>query len=110
MGADGPLHRAPVRESEKPPRRRRDASALGRHPAARLEARHRRGSVSAFHVLPDENCGPATRMTANSKIIAAWNRFFFEPIPAYSLALFRIAFAFVVLVILGLLAPDALDW
>ena len=48
-------------------------------------------------------------MTANSKIIAAWNRFFFEPIPAYSLALFRIAFAFVVLVILGLLAPDALD-
>jgi len=39
-----------------------------------------------------------------------WNDFFFRPVPAYSLGLFRIAFAAVVLLNLGLLAPDALTW
>jgi len=41
---------------------------------------------------------------------ALWNDFFFEPIPAYSLGLFRIVFAAVILLDLCLLAPDALVW
>jgi hypothetical protein len=45
-----------------------------------------------------------------SQIVAAWNRFFFQPIPAYSLGLFRIAYAAVLLVILALLLPDVPVW
>ena len=45
-----------------------------------------------------------------SRIVAAWNRFFFQPIPAYSLGLFRIAYAAVLLVILALLLPDVPVW
>src|SRR4051812_40787762 len=41
---------------------------------------------------------------------AAWNRFFFSSIPAYPLALFRIAFALIVTVMLLLLIPDAFVW
>lgn len=45
-----------------------------------------------------------------SHFVAAWNRFFFQPIPAYSLGLFRIAYAAVLLVILTLLLPDVPVW
>jgi hypothetical protein len=43
-------------------------------------------------------------------VIAAWNRFFFQPIPACSLGLFRIIFACVLLVTVTSLAEDALVW
>lgn len=45
-----------------------------------------------------------------SQVVAAWNRFFFQPIPAYSLGAFRIAYAAVLLVILALLLPDVPIW
>lgn len=45
-----------------------------------------------------------------SQLVAAWNRFFFQPIPAYSLGAFRIAYAAVLLVILALLLPDVPIW
>jgi hypothetical protein len=45
-----------------------------------------------------------------SQLVAAWNRFFFQPIPAYSLGAFRIAYAAVLLVILALLLPDVPVW
>jgi hypothetical protein len=43
-------------------------------------------------------------------VIEAWNRFFFQPIPACSLGLFRIAFSFVLLITVEGLAEDALVW
>ncbi len=49
-------------------------------------------------------------MTIQSKAVAAWNRFFFQPIPACSLGLFRIAFACVILVTVVCLAEDAPVW
>ena len=45
-----------------------------------------------------------------SRLAGAWNRFFFEPIPANSLGLFRIAYSCVLLATLAQLAPDALVW
>jgi hypothetical protein len=51
-----------------------------------------------------------TVSAVKSQIVAAWNRFFFEPIPAYSLGLFRIAYAAMLLVVLALLLPDVPVW
>jgi hypothetical protein len=51
-----------------------------------------------------------TLSAVKSQIFAAWNRFFFEPIPAYSLGLFRIAYAAMLLVVLALLLPDVPVW
>ena len=45
-----------------------------------------------------------------SRFVAGWNRFFFQPIPAYSLGLFRIAYATVLLAVLALLLPDVPVW
>ena len=45
-----------------------------------------------------------------SQFVAGWNRFFFHPIPAYSLGLFRIAYAAVLLATLVLLLPDVPIW
>ena len=49
-------------------------------------------------------------MKIRAKVIEAWNRFFFQPIPACSLGLFRIAFAFVLLITVEGMAEDALVW
>jgi hypothetical protein len=49
-------------------------------------------------------------MNIRAKAIEAWNRFFFQPIPACSLGLFRIVFACVLLVTVTTLAEDALVW
>jgi len=49
-------------------------------------------------------------MNLQPQLVPYWNRFFFEPIPATPLALFRIAFGTVVLVNMALLAPDTLVW
>ena len=45
-----------------------------------------------------------------SKLSEAWNNFFFRPIPAYSLGLFRAAYGFAALVTFALIAPDAFVW
>lgn len=42
--------------------------------------------------------------------VEAWNRFFFQPIPATSLGLFRIAYAAVMLVTVTLIAVEAPVW
>ncbi len=51
-----------------------------------------------------------TVSAVKTQIVAGWNRFFFEPIPAYSLGLFRIAYAAMLLVVLALLLPDVPVW
>lgn len=49
-------------------------------------------------------------MKLESRIATAWQHFFFGPVPADSLGLFRIVFGLVVLMNLVLLAPDTLFW
>ncbi len=49
-------------------------------------------------------------MSLSSEGIDAWNRFFYQPIPATSLGLFRIAFASVMLVTVTFIAIDASIW
>jgi hypothetical protein len=45
-----------------------------------------------------------------SKVADRWQRFFFRPVPAYPLGLFRIAFGGVCVMYFALLAPDVLTW
>src|SRR5580704_3980423 len=110
MGTDRPLHRAPIHRFKKSAGRRGAPPALGRRPASRIGARSGERALSRFHFLSNKNRGPLTVSAVKSQIVAAWNRFFFEPIPAYSLGLFRIAYAAMLLVVLALLLPDVPVW
>jgi hypothetical protein len=49
-------------------------------------------------------------VNTTSKAIEAWNRFFFQPIPACSLGLFRIVFSCVVLITVVFLMKEAPVW
>jgi Vitamin K-dependent gamma-carboxylase len=57
-----------------------------------------------------QSAAPPAWSRFGSRLVGAWNRFFFEPIPANSLGLFRIAYSCVLLATLAQLAPDALVW